>query len=341
MNITAYEVYDDERRFFAALDRREDVKLRLTPRRLEAATLDFAKGCEGVSVLDTSQVDAALLDGLAAAGVRYLSTRTIGYNHIAIAHAAKAGIRVSNVSYGPDGVADYTVMLILMCLRKCKQAVRRAGVNDYSLAGLEGRELRSLTVGIVGTGHIGRAVLRNLGGFGCTLLASDSHPHPEVEARGLYVPLDELYRRSDIISLHLPLSDASFHMIDAAALARMKDGVTLINTARGGLADTEALIAGIESGRIGALGLDVIEHEEGIYRRDLRTSVVRNPAMAYLRQFPNVVMTPHLAFYTEEAVESMVTGGVMNLLAMQRGEYSFEIRDENPVTHKVTGDKPA
>lgn len=326
MKIAVFEVYAEEKPYFAKMREQGLVDLRLSPLRLTEETLGQVDGCEAVSVLDTSMVDAAMLDALAARGVRFVCTRTIGFNHIDVAHAARAGIRVCNVSYGPDGVAEYTVMLMLMCLRKCKTSIRRSEVNDYTLTGLAGRELRSMTVGIVGTGRIGRTVMEKLAGFGCSILAYDPFPNADIEAKGLYVSLEDLYRRADVISLHIPLNDQVFHMINEESLALMKDGVILINTARGGLADTEALIAGIESGKIGALGLDVIEHEDGIYRIDRRTAAPSNRDMAYLRQFPNVTLTPHLAFYTEEDVESMVVGGVKNLLDMREGASPFELR---------------
>ena len=207
-----------------------------------------------------------------------------------------------------------------MCLRNYKQALWRGQVNDYSLFGLIGREMRSLTVGVIGTGRIGQAVLRNLTGFGCRLLAYNAHQRPEVREIAEYVTLDELYRQCDIITIHMPLVESTRHFINSDSIRKMKKGVILINCARGALADLDALIEGIESEKIGALGLDVVEGEEGITHVDHRIDIISNQKMAYLRQFRNVVMTQHMAFYTEEAVENMVRSGILGILEMSRSE---------------------
>ena len=258
--------------------------------------------------------------GKSAAFSIFPHARSIGYNHIDVAYANKIGIRVCNASYAPNGVADFTVMLMLMCLRNYKQALWRGQVNDYSLFGLIGREMRSLTVGVIGTGRIGQAVLRNLTGFGCRLLAYNAHQRPEVREIAEYVTLDELYRQCDIITIHMPLVESTRHFINSDSIRKMKKGVILINCARGALADLDALIEGIESEKIGALGLDVVEGEEGITHVDHRIDIISNQKMAYLRQFRNVVMTQHMAFYTEEAVENMVRSGILGILEMSRSE---------------------
>ncbi|MCU6733818.1 D-isomer specific 2-hydroxyacid dehydrogenase family protein [Diplocloster agilis] len=318
MKITAFEVREDERPFFEKLARDQHLDLVLCPDPLKMKNLRMLTDSAGISVLGRSRLDAGILDCLKERGVRYISTRTIGYNHIDVEYARSIGLKVSNADYAPNGVADYAVMLMLMSLRNYKQALYRGNVNDYSLPGLEGREMRNLTVGIVGVGKIGRTVIENLRGFGCRILAFNRHPVPDLENQVTFVPLDTLYRDSDIISLHVPLHAQTYHMIDRSAMSQMKDGVILINTARGELIDMEALLDGIETKKIGALGLDVIENEEGIYHKDRRTDIISNREMAYLRQFPNVTMTQHMAFYTIEAVESMVSCGVRNLLEFEK-----------------------
>ena len=180
--------------------------------------------------------------------------------------------------------------------------------------------MRSLTVGVVGTGKIGAAVIKNLSGFGCKILACGRHESDELKQYATYVSLEELYHQSDIITLHLPLTPETKHMINHDTIAMMKDQVIIINCARGSLADPDALIEGIESEKIGALGLDVLEREEGIIHVDHRIDIISNQKMAYLRQFRNVTMTPHMAFYTEEAVKSMVETGILGLLDMQQHE---------------------
>lgn len=314
MKITAFEVREDERPFFEKLARELRLDLALYPDALRTETLDRLTGSAGITILGRSRLDAGMLDCLKERGGACISTRTIGFNHIDVEYARSIGLKVSNADYAPNGVADYAVMLMLMSLRNYKQALYRGNVNDYSLPGLEGREMRNLTIGIVGTGKIGRTVIENLRGFGCRILAFNRHPVPGLDHQVTFVPLDTLYRESDIISLHVPLNTKTYHMIDRYAMSQMKDGVILINTARGELIDMEALLEGIETKKIGALGLDVIENEEGIYHKDRRTDIISNREMAYLRQFPNVTMTQHMAFYTIEAVESMVSCGIRNLL---------------------------
>ena len=209
-------------------------------------------------------------------------------------------------------------MLMLMALRKYKPALYRQSVNDYSLGGLQGRELRTMTVGIVGTGRIGRAVAEILRGFGCRMLAYDPYPAdslPQVR----YVSLAELYRQSDLITLHLPLTAENRHMIDEESIAKMKDGVVLINVSRGELTQIEALIRGIESRKIGALAMDVFEDETEIYHHRRINDIIANRSMAYLRQFPNVILTQHMAFYTDVNTVSMVECGLKGIVDMAEG----------------------
>lgn len=314
MKLFAYEVRADEVEFFEKLRQAHGVEITLSS---EVPALDnayLAAGCDGVTMLGQGRIDAPLLDAYHQMGIRYLSTRTIGYNHIDLDHAKKVGIHVSNADYAPNGVAEYTIMLMLLCLRCYKPALWRINVNDFSLGGLRGRELRNLTVGVVGTGSIGKQVIRDLQGFGCRILAHSKHPAEGVAAE--YVDLDTLYRESDLITYHTALTPETYHMVNEESLAKMKDGVIIVNSARGPLMDSEALVVAVERGKIGALGLDCIEKEEGIYHKNHRDDILSNRDMAYLRQFPNVVMTPHMAFYTDAAVESMVQCGVEGILEM-------------------------
>lgn len=320
MKIAVYSMRSDEHPYFEQIKTQFPVTLSETTKEPSTEDAEFLRGCVGVSILGQTAIRKELLDIWKKCGIQYLSTRTIGYNHIDVAYANKIGIRVCNASYAPNGVADFTVMLMLMCLRNYKQALWRGQVNDYSLFGLIGREMRSLTVGVIGTGRIGQAVLRNLTGFGCRLLAYNAHQRPEVREIAEYVTLDELYRQCDIITIHMPLVESTRHFINSDSIRKMKKGVILINCARGALADLDALIEGIESEKIGALGLDVVEGEEGITHVDHRIDIISNQKMAYLRQFRNVVMTQHMAFYTEEAVENMVRSGILGILEMSRSE---------------------
>lgn len=252
-------------------------------------------------------------------GVECLSTRTIGFNHIDVAYAKSIGIHVCNASYEPDGVSDFTIMMMLMCLRNYKQALWRGQVNDFALKGLMGRELKHMTVGVIGTGKIGAQVIRSLSGFGCRILAVDPYEKEEVKKYATYVDRETVYREADIITLHLPLTPENYHMLDRETIAKMKDGVILINCARGELVDIDALVEGIESEKIGALGLDTVEGEEGIIHEDHRIDILKNRNWFYLHQFRNVIFTPHMAFYTDTAVRSMVDCGIRGIVQMKEG----------------------
>lgn len=317
MKIFAYEVREDERESFEKMRREWKVELGMSEAVPSPETALLAEGCGGVTILGQGTIDGELLKIWREAGVRFLSTRTMGYNHIDLEAAQREKIQVCNANYPPTGVADFTVMLMLMCLRNYKPAMWRGQVNDFSLRGLQGREMKDMTVGIMGTGRIGCAVMKNLSGFGCRLLAYDLYENEKVKELAEYVDLDTFYRECDIISLHMPLLESTYHLVNKESLQKMKDGVIIINCARGELADMDSMIEGIESGKIGALGLDVVEGEEGITHVDHRTDILSNRDMAYLRQFKNVVMTQHMAFYTDAAVESMVRCGVEGLVTMK------------------------
>ena len=318
MKLIAFEVRDDEMGTFKRLEKEHNLEITYYPFPVTTENINLADGFEYMTTLGMSHLDSELLDLLYQKGIRFLNTRTIGYNHIDIKHANEAGMVISNTYYGPYGVADYAIMLILMSLRHYKQALFRGNVNDYSLAGLQGMEMRNLTVGVIGTGKIGAAVIENLQGFRCKVLAYDVHQNPSVQDLAEYVSLEELYNRCDIITLHTPLLESTYHMINKDTIGQMKDGVIIINCARGPLICLEDLINAVESKKVGAVGLDVVEHEEGIYHRDLRSDIIRNRDMAYLRQFPNVTMTQHMAFYTKEAVESMVVYSIKNLMQCEK-----------------------
>lgn len=327
MKIAAYEVREDEEKYFNEISKELKVEIVYTSEVLNDETLGLAKGCDGVTILGRSKMNQEMLDKLKEYDIKCVSTRTIGYNHIDAVYAKKLGIRTANANYAPNGVADYTIMLILMSIRHYKQAMFRGNVNDYSLKGLQGKEMRTLTVGVLGSGKIGAAVIDNLHGFGCNILVYDAFQNDRVKEKATYVELDTLYRESDIITLHVPLYKDTYHMIDKEAINKMKDGVVLINCARGELMDVEDIIEGIETQKIGALGLDVIENEEGIYHEDRRTDIIVNRQMAYLRQFPNVTMTQHMAFYTDAAVESMVSCGINSIIDfIEKGNSECEIK---------------
>ena len=244
--------------------------------------------------------------------MRYLSTRSIGTNHVDVRYAASVGIRVEGVTYSPDSVADYTVMLMLMAVRHAKSVVCRAGTHDYRLPDVRGRELRDLTVGVVGTGRIGAAVLDRLRGFGCRVLTHDSRPRSLAE----HVPLDELLQQSDIVTLHTPLTPDTHHLLDRRRIERMLPGAIVVNTGRGALLETDALVSALESGRLGGAALDVLEGEEGVFYADCRDGAVHH-TFRRLQAMPNVIVSPHTAFSTDHAVSDMVENSLINCVSFE------------------------
>lgn len=318
MKMAVYSCRPDERGLFEKYGKELGVDLVFSSRRADLTNAALAEGCQGVSVI-TKPVGRELIDLWHGYGVKVISTRTVGYEHVDYRYAAKLGIGVSNVSYTPHTVAEYTVMAILMTIRKMKTILTRYMVQDFSLEQVRGRELCHMTVGVIGMGQIGETVIRNLSGFGCRILAYDIVEKDSVRAWGEYVPLETLYRESDIITLHTPATEQTMHMINEESIGAMKNGVCIINMARGSLIDTDALIRGLESGKVGAAALDVIEKEGEIYYKDFKYAPAGHHQMAVLQSMPNVLMTPHTAFFTNEAVGDMIRYSIESCLNTAMG----------------------
>lgn len=295
----------DERPYFDQYAEKYGIRVVSTAESPTLENADLAKGCRFVNVI-TTPIQRPLLERFHALGVRYLVTRTIGYDHIDTKAAQELGIQIANTPYGPDGVAEYTILLMLMCIRKMRSIQHRFEGQDYTLKGLLGRELSDMTVGVIGTGRIGTRLIQMLTGFGCKVLAYSPHPNETAAQHATYCSLETLLRDSDLITLHAPATDATWHMLDASAFSSMKDGVVLINTARGALMDTDALLANLQTGKIGALGLDVLENESALFYYDRREELLPNQDLYLLKSYPNVVITHHMAFYTQQCVETMV-----------------------------------
>lgn len=326
MKIIAYDVIDYEKPIFEKIIKEQKIEIIMIEESLSVDNINMAKGCDGISVIGYSRVTKEILDEVNKLGIKHLSTRTIGFEHIDTNYAKKLGIHISNARYQPNNVADFTVMMMLILLRKAKISICRALVNDFSLDGLMGREMRNLTVGVVGTGKIGATVIKNLSGFGCKILAVDKFENESVKDIAAYTDFDTLCRESDIITLHVPMTDENYHMINEKTIAKMKKGVIIINTARGALIDTESLIEGLEKEWIGGAGIDTIEEESGIVHVHVGTKIVEKRSLLYLKQFPNVLFTQHYAFYTEEASESMVRCGIDSIcLGITGKENPYEI----------------
>ena len=289
--------------------------------RLDIETAPLASGFPAICTFVNDQINAAVLDRLVAGGTKFIALRCAGFNNVDLARAEQLGITVARVpAYSPHAVAEHTVALILALNRKINRAYNRVREGNFALEGLLGSDLYKKTLGIVGTGKIGALVAGIMRGFGCRVLAYDPHPNPDLHAGGIdYVPLAELLAGSDIVTLHSPLTRETRHMIDTAAVHRMKRGVMLINTSRGELIDTRAVITALKSGHIGYLGLDVYEEEEELFFEDLSHQPIQDDVFSRLLTFPNVLVTAHQAFFTQEALENIAETTLANIAAFEMG----------------------
>ncbi|MGF6273098.1 D-lactate dehydrogenase [Massilia sp. UYP11] len=297
-------------------------ELRFLEDRLTRETAVLAKGCPAVCVFVNDTVDAEVLGILARQGTRLVATRSTGYNHVD-AHAARAlGIAVVRVTdYSPHSVAEFAVGLLLAVNRKIARASVRTREGNFDLDGLMGVDLHGKTVGVIGTGKIGSIFARIMAGFGCTLVAYDPCPNPAFEALGgRYIGVDELLACSDVVSLHCPLLEATHHIVDAAALARVKRGCLLVNTGRGGLVDTEAAVQALKTGQLGGLAIDVYEQEASLFFQDLSSTIITDDVIQRLVSFPNVIVTGHQAFFTVEAIGQIMRTTIDSISACEAGE---------------------
>ena len=313
--ITFYGCQEDERETVCSLAPHLRVEPVFISEDVSPENASLANGC-CVSVGHRAEIGGPTLAALKDAGVEFLSTRSIGTNHIDIAAAERLGIRIENVRYTPEGVADYTVMLMLMALRGTKGILLRAQRMDFRLPPSRGQELEKLTVGVVGTGSIGSAVIRRLRGFGCRILAFDPRPGENVR----YVSLDTLLKRSDIITLHVPLTDQTRHLIGASQIRKMKPAAILVNTARGALVDTAALTEALASGKLGGAALDVVEGEEALFYEDHGADNAQTTPLGLLSRLPNVILSPHTAYYTEGVLLESVQKSILSCLRFAGGE---------------------
>lgn len=322
--VTIYSCGEDEAVLFRTLTPRFHVVTTITAAALSEATVDLALGSRCISVGHKTRVTKPMLLALSRAGVEYISTRSIGYDHIDVDYAESVGITVGNVAYSPDSVADHTLMLMLMAVRHVKSVVLRAEAHDYCLGETRGKELRDLTVGVVGTGRIGTAVIDRLRGFGSRVLAHGSR----AEAPADHVALDELLRASDIVTLHAPLTADTLHLLDRHRIAQMKRGAFIVNAGRGPLVETDALLSALNSGRLGGAALDVLEGEEGIFYADCRDTPI-DAGIARLQRLPNVIITAHTAYYTEHALADTVENSLINCRKYESGKQRAQAQRRN------------
>lgn len=289
---------------------------------LNAQTATLAKGSEGVCAFVNDTLDRETLTILAQVGVKTIALRSAGYNHVDLEAAKDLELVITRVpAYSPHAVAEHTIALMLSLNRQIHRAYNRVREGNFALQGLLGFDVHGLTVGIVGTGKIGLCVARILKGFGCKVLSYDPHPSEEAQQLGCEsVPLETLLSQSDIITLHCPLTPDTHHLIDQHSLQKMKKGVMLINTSRGGLVDTHAIIEGLKSGKVGYLALDVYEEEGDLFFEDLSDAVIQDDVFARLLTFPNVLITGHQAFFTRNALKAIAETTLQNLEDFAQGQ---------------------
>jgi D-lactate dehydrogenase len=297
------------------------IELHFQPARLTLDTVALADHYPVVCAFINDDLSAPILERLAAGGTRLIALRSAGFNHVDLPAAQRLGLSVVRVpSYSPHAVAEHAVALILLLNRHLHRAYNRTRDGDFTLHGLTGFDLVGKTVGVVGTGQIGATFARIMAGFGCQLLAYDPYPNPQVEALGArYLPLDQLLEQAQIVSLHCPLNEHTRHLINIDSLYRMQRGAMLINTGRGALVDTPALIEALKSGQLGYLGLDVYEEEAQLFFEDRSDLPLQDDVLARLLTFPNVVVTAHQAFLTREALGAIAQTTLDNITQWAAG----------------------
>ncbi|KES22738.1 MULTISPECIES: 2-hydroxyacid dehydrogenase [Pseudomonas] len=321
MRIILFSSQNYDRESFLAANPGHGFELHFQQSPLRPDTAALAMGFEVVCPFVNDDLSRPVLEQLAAGGTRLIALRSAGYNHVDLAAAHALGLTVARVpAYSPHAVAEHAVGLVLALCRHLHRAYNRTREGDFSLHGLTGFDLHGKTVGVVGSGQIGQVFAQIMRGFGCQVLAYDPYPNPAIDALGgRFVGLDQLLAKSDIISLHCPLNDATRHLVNADSLQRMKRGAMLINTGRGALVDTPALIEALKSGQLGYLGLDVYEEEAEIFFADRSDLPLQDDVLARLLTFPNVIITAHQAFLTREALAAIAGTTLDNIGAWRQG----------------------
>jgi D-lactate dehydrogenase len=318
--VSMFDTKPYDREYFLGADAADRISIRFQEFRLSVETASSARGAQAVCVFVNDRVDRACLEALAAEGIRMVALRCAGYNNVDLSAAQEFGLSVVRVpAYSPHAVAEHAIGLLLTLNRKIHRAYNRVRELNFSLAGLVGFDIRGKTVGIIGTGQIGRIAAQILRGFQANVLAYD--PFPAVDWAKThqveYTDFDSVLRASDILSLHLPLNPQTFHLLDERTIQMTKPGVFIVNTSRGKLIDTTALIAGLKSRHIGGVALDVYEEEEGIFFEDLSGQVLQDGELSQLLMFPNVLITSHQAFLTQEALGEIARVTTENLIRFE------------------------
>jgi D-lactate dehydrogenase len=322
MKVALFSTHHFEKTFFVKRSAAFHQDITFFEATLSPLTTSLADGFGCVCCFVDDQLDSTTLGSLKEKGIRLIALRSAGYNNVDLEAADHLGLVVVRVpAYSPHAVAEYAVGILLSLNRKIHKAYARVREQNFSLDGLMGYDLFGKTVGVIGTGRIGSIFATIMKGFGCEVIAYDPKPNATLAKQTIvtYVALEELYRRCDVISLHLPLVPETRHLIDSTAMGKMKKGLVLINTGRGALIDSCALVEALKSGHLGGAGLDVYEEEEGIFFKDLSNEVLKDDVLARLLTFPNVLMTSHQAFLTQEALEGIAETTLQNIADFEAG----------------------
>lgn len=328
LKLLAFCSRPEELGLYRELADRYGVEADFSPEVLGMKNAELARGYDAVEIRVSTRIDREMAERLRGLGVRYVLSRTAGTDHIDPAALTQTGLKAACVpEYSPAAIAEHSVLLSLMLLRRARRQILNVKSLDFRLDGLCGRELGGMTVGIYGTGRIGAAAARIFRGFGSRVLAFSGHRREELEETVSYVPRQELFGRCDLLSFHCPLTEQTARLVNRDSLNTMKDGVVLVNTARGGLFDFEAVLGGLKSGKISALGLDVFENEQEFMRKNLNGAGLKNPVLRELLDMDQVIFTPHTAFYTQKAIRMLIETTMRNLDEFARtGACANEVR---------------
>lgn len=321
MRVAVFSTKQYDREFLRECNGQFGHELEFFEPRLTQSTAALARGFSGICVFVNDVVDEAVLADLASHGLKAVALRCAGFNNVDLEAAQKFGVAIVRVpAYSPHAVAEHTIALLLGLNRQIPRAYARVREGNFALQGLMGFDLHGRTVGVIGTGRIGQVVIEILRGFGCDVLAFDVVRNEAAEKSGAtYTELKDLFAKSDIVTLHCPLTPETRYLINSESIALMKQGVVIINTSRGAIVDTDAVIAGLKSGAIGGLAIDVYEEEADLFFEDLSGEVIHDDVFARLLTFPNVLITGHQAFFTREAIEQIARTTLSNLTAIENG----------------------
>lgn len=317
MKIVCYGIVAGDIPCFKQAEKDCNVEMILVAEPLNDDNVYLAEGCDAVSVTVSSVVPADKVEKIASYGIKLLAARSVGFNYIDLEACKKHGIRVANTLYNEHCVADFTLMMMLMAVRKAPYILAKSANYDYSVQGMRGKDMKNLTVGVIGTGRIGKAVIERIHGFGSKILAFDLYPNESLKDMVEYVSQEELLKQSDVITFHAPATKENYHLINDNTLKTMKDGVILVNTARGDLIENNALLNALDSGKVSCAALDTFEGELGIIRRNFIDDAAKHREVTMLQGHPNIIITPHVAYYTDETRNELVYKSIDNLFKMR------------------------